>query len=113
MVRNSCQYASVSLPMTNYDPPYKTLFFACYSTVAAIVATEAGLLDNPDSYVAEQSHQAFVDDYKSYLADSEEHPWCGTGRMDNVQVGFLVDDGKGGHHFITEDAYEKLLAERL
>lgn len=89
--------------MTNYNPPYKTLFFLCYSAVVAIVATEAGLLDNPDSNVARQSHQALLDDYESYLADNEEHPWCGTGRMADVQVGFLVDDGKGGHHFITED----------
>jgi len=99
--------------MINFNPPYKTLFVLCYSAVAATVATEAVLLDNPDSYVAEQSHQAFADDYKSYLADNEEHPWCGTGRMDDVQVGFLVDDGKGGHRFITEDEYEKLIAEGL
>jgi hypothetical protein len=97
--------------VTKYSPPYKTLFFLCYSAVAATVATEAGLLSNPDSYVARQSHEAFVDDYESYLADNEEHPWCGTGRMDDVQVGFLVDDGKGGHQFITEDEYKELIAE--
>ena len=98
---------------TEYDSSCKTLFFLCYSALVATVATKAGLLDNPDFYVARQSHQAFVDDYESYLADNEEHPWCGTGRMDDVQVGFLVDDGKGGHHFITEDEYEKLTAEGL
>ena len=38
--------------MINYNPPYKTLFFLCYSAVAATVAAEAGLLDNPDSSVA-------------------------------------------------------------
>ena len=65
--------------MINYNPPYKTLFFLCYSAVAATVAAEAGLLDNPDSSVERQSHQAFVDDYETYLADNEEHPWCGTG----------------------------------
>jgi len=89
--------------LNNCDPPYKTLFALCYSAVAATVATEARLLDNPDSYVARQSHQAFVDDYESYLADNEVHPWCGTGRLDGNQVGFLVNDGKGGHKFITED----------
>ena len=99
--------------MSKYSPPYKTLFALCYSAVAATVATEAGLLGNPDSSVVRQSHQAFVDDYESYLADNEEHPWCGTGRMDDAQVGFLVDDGKGGHHFISEDEYEKLIAEGL
>lgn len=99
--------------MSKYSPPYKTLVFLCYSAVTATVAIEAGLLDNLDSYVARQSHQALVDDYQSYLADNEEHTWCGTGRMDDVQVGFLVDDEKGGHHFITEDEYEKLMAERL
>ena len=97
---------------TNCDPPYKTLFLLCCSVVAT-VASEAGLLDNPDSYVAEQSHKAFVDDYESYLEDNEGHPWCGTGRLDEYQVGFLVDDGKGGHHFITEDEYNKLIAEGL
>ena len=99
--------------MANYDPPYKTLFFVCYSTVAAIVATEAGLLDNPDSYLARQSHKAFVDDYESYLADNEEHPWCGTGRMDDTQVGYLVPDGDGGVDFITEEEYELLTAKKL
>ena len=99
--------------MNNYNPSYKTLFALCYSAVAATVATEAGLLGNPDSSVVRQSHQAFVDDYESYLADNEEHPWCGTGRMDDAQVGFLVDDGKGGHHFIIEDEYEKLMADGL
>ena len=97
----------------NYNPPYKTLFFLCYSAVVATVAAEAGLLDNPDSSVARQSHQAFVDDYETYLADNEEHPWCGTGRMDDTQVGFLVNDGDGGHYFITADEYEKLIAEGL
>jgi hypothetical protein len=29
--------------------------------------------------------------------------------MDDVQVGFLVDDGKRGHFFISEDEYEKLI----
>ena len=89
--------------MTKYSPPYKTLFVLCYSAVAATVATEAGLLDNPDSYALRQSHQAFVDDYESYLADNEEHPWCGAGRMDDAQVGFLVDDEKGGVRFVNED----------
>ena len=99
--------------MTAYNPPYKTLFVLCYSAVAATVATEAGLLDNSDSYLARQSHKAFVDDYESYLADNEEHPWCGTGRMDDAEVGYLVPDGDGGVDFITEEEYEKLLAEGL
>ena len=93
---------------TNYGPPYKTLFVLCYSAVAATVATEAGLLDNPDSNVARQSHQALVDDYESYLADNEKHPWCGTGRMDDAEVVYLVPDGDGGVDFITEEEYENL-----
>jgi hypothetical protein len=64
-------------------------------------------------FIAGQSDQAFIDNYESYLADNEVHPWCGTGRLDGNQVGFLVNDGKGGHKFITEDEYEKLIAERL
>ena len=44
----------------NYDPPYKTLFFVCYLTVAAIVATEAGLLGDSDAYVVNQSYDAFA-----------------------------------------------------
>ena len=102
----------IATPLTNYDPPYKTLFFLCYSTVAAIVATEAGLLSNPDSYVARQSHEAFVDDYESYLADKEKHPWCGTGRMDDVEIGFSIPDGSGGVRFIIEAEYQGMEATR-
>ena len=80
----------------NYDPPYKTLFFVCYSTVAAIVATEAGLLGNPDTHLAELSHQEFIEDFERYLASNEEHPWCGTGRLEETEVGYLVPDGAGG-----------------
>jgi hypothetical protein len=72
--------------MNTYDPPYKTLFFVCYSTLAAIVSTEAGLLSKHDAHLAEQSHQAFVDDYESYLADNEVHPWCGTGRLEDALI---------------------------
>ena len=72
--------------MANYDPPYKTLFFVCYSTVAASVATEAGLLGEPDAYLVEQSHQGFVEEFERYLASNEEHPWCGFGRMDDVEI---------------------------
>ena len=79
--------------MTNYDPPYKTLFFVCYSTVAAIVATEAELLGNANAYEAELSHQEFVEEFGEYLASNEKHPWCGTGRMDDAEVGYLVTDG--------------------
>jgi hypothetical protein len=94
---------------TNYDPPYKTLFVACYSTVAAIVATEAGLLGITVTYLAEQSHQGFVEEFKGYLASNEEHPWCGFGRMDDVEVGFSIPNGSGGVRFINEEQHEKLL----
>ena len=93
----------------NYDPPYKTLFFVCYSTVAAIVATEAGLLGNSDSYVANQSYEAFGEEW--HLVNEEEHPWCGFGRMDDVEVGYLVPNGDDEVRFINEVEYEKLMAE--
>ena len=102
----------VSLLVTNYDPPYKTLFFVCYSTVAAIVATEAGLLGSSDSYAANQSYYAFADDYDSYLKNNKEHPWCGTGRMDHADVGYLAPDGDGGVRFDTERQYVLLKPER-
>ena len=92
--------------MNTYDPPYKTLFFVCYSTVAAIVATEAGLLDNSDSYAANQSYDAFGTEWD--LEKEEEHPWCGFGRIDDVEVGYLVPDVDGGVRFINEEAYENL-----
>ena len=79
---------------TNYDPPYKTLFFVCYSTVAAIVATEVDLSGNSDSYAANQSYEAFGDEW--HLVIEEEHPWCGFGRMDDLEVGYIVPDGAGG-----------------
>ena len=82
--------------MTNYDPPYKTLFFVCYSIVAAIVATDAGLLGNSDADTAELSHQEFLEEFERYLASNEEHPWCGTGRLKETEVGYLVRDGDGG-----------------
>ena len=99
--------------MTNYAPPYKTLFFVCYSTVAAIVATEAGLLGDSDFYAVEQSHQELVEEYERYLADHVEHLWCGTGRMDDVEVGFSVPNGSGGVRFISKEEYEKLITARL
>ena len=99
--------------MTNYDPPYKALFLVCYSTVAAIVANEAGLLGNSDFYLAEQSHQEFVEEFDRYLADNEDHPWCGFGRMDDVEVGYLVPNGDDGVRFVNEAEYEKLVAEGL
>ena len=99
--------------MTNYDPPYKTLFFVCYSTVAAIVATEAGLLGNSDSYAANQSYDAFAFGDEWNLVNEEEHPWCGFGRMDDVEVGYLVPDGDDGDRLINEEEYEKLVGERL
>ena len=64
--------------MTNYDPPYKTMFFLCYSTVTAIVATEAGLLAKSDSYISNQSPDAFVFGHEWYLVNEKQHPWCGT-----------------------------------
>ena len=76
--------------MTSFDPPYKTLFFVCFSTVAAIVANKAGLLGSSDSYAANQSYEAFGDEW--HLVKEEEHPWCGFGRMDEVKVGYLVPD---------------------
>ena len=91
--------------MNNYDPPYRTLFFVCYSTVAAIVANEAGLLGNSDFYLAEQSHQAFVEEFERYLADNKDHPWCGTGRMDDAEVEYLIPEGDGGVRFDTERQY--------
>lgn len=97
--------------MANYDPSYKTMFFVCYSTVAAIIATEAGLLDNSDSYVADQSYDAFGDEW--VLVKEEGHPWCGFGRMDDVEIGYLVPDGDNGFRFINEMEYEKLVAEGL
>ena len=78
----------------NYDPPYTTLFFVCYSTLTAIVATEAGLIDNSDSYAANQSYDAFGDEW--VVIKEEGHPWCGFGRMDDVEVGYLVPDGDNG-----------------
>ena len=68
----------------SYDPPYKTLFLVCYSAVAAIVVTEAGLLGDSDSYVANQSYEAFGEEW--HLVNEEEHPWCGTGRLENVET---------------------------
>ena len=97
--------------MSIYDPPYKTLFFVCFSTIAAIVATEAGLLSDSDSYAANQSYDAFGAEW--HLVNEEEHPWCGFGRMDDVEVGYLVPDGDGGVRFINEEEYEKLVAEGL
>jgi hypothetical protein len=73
--------------MTNDAPQYKTLLFVCYSSVAAFVATEAGLLGNPDTHLAELSHQEFIEDFERYLASNEEHPWCGTGRLEETEVG--------------------------
>ena len=97
--------------MANYDPPYKTLFFVCYSTVAAIAATEAGLLDNSDSYAANQSYDAFVFGDEWQLVNEEEHPWCGFGRMDNAEVGYLAPDGDHGVRFINQGEYETLMAD--
>ena len=82
--------------MTNDAPPHKTLFFVCYSTITAIVATEAGLLGNPDAYLAELSHQEFVEELERNLASNEEHPWCGTGHLEETEVGYLATEGGGG-----------------
>lgn len=92
-----------------------TNYFALMATALVGTYLWANIFTNPNVYssVASQSHQAFVDDYETYLADNEKHPWCGTGRLDEYEVGFLVDDGKGGHHFITEGEYEKLIAKGL
>ena len=84
---------TVSLQMANYDPPYKTLFLVCCSTVAAIIANQADLLGNPDAHLAELSHQELIEDFERYLASDEDHPWCGTGRLENTQVDYLVIDG--------------------
>ena len=70
--------------MANYYPPHKTLFFICYSTLATIFATEAGLLGDSDSYVANQSYEAFGEEWP--LVNEEEHPWGGFGRMDDLEV---------------------------
>lgn len=99
--------------MITCDPAYKALFVLCFSVAAATVSNKAGLQGTPYSNIERQSHQVFLDDYQSYLADNEEHPWCGTGRIDEYQVDFLVNDGKGGVDFITEDEYKKLIAEGL
>jgi hypothetical protein len=74
--------------MANYDPPYKTVFFVCYLTVAAIVASEAGSLGNSESYAANQPYDAFGDEW--YLVNEEEHPWCGTLLRANEKIGTLV-----------------------
>ena len=81
---------SVTLKMTNYDPPYKTMFFLCYSTVAAIVATEAGLLAKSDSYIPNHSPDAFVFGHEWYLVKEKQHPWCGTFLEGEWEVGSLV-----------------------
>ena len=86
---------TVSLQMANYDPPHKTLFFVCCSTVAALIANQADLLGNPDAHLAELSHQELIEDFERYLASNEDHPWCGTGRLEDTQVGYLVIDGAG------------------
>ena len=99
--------------MTNYAPPCKTLLFVCYSTVAAIVATEAGLLGDSDSYAANQSYDAFAFGEEWHLVNEEEHPWCGFGRMDDAEVGYLVPNGDDGVRFVNEAEYEKLVAEGL
>ena len=94
--------------MTKYDPPFKALFFVCYSTVAAIVATEAGLVGNPDSYAANQSYDAFLFGHEWNLVNEEEHLWCGFGRMDDAEVGYLVPDRDNGVRFINEEEHENL-----
>ena len=99
--------------MTNYDPPYETLFFVCYSAVAATVATEAGLLSRSDSYAANQSYDAVAFGQEWQLLTEEEHPWCGFGRMDNVELGYMVPDGDDGIRLINEDEYQKLIAAGL
>ena len=89
--------------MNTYDPPYKTLVFVCYSTVAAIVATEAGLLRNSDSYAENQSYDAFVFGDEWHLVIEEEHPWCGFGRMDDIEVGYLAAEADDGAWFTNEE----------
>lgn len=99
--------------MANYDPPYKTLFFVGYSTVAAILATQAGLLGEPDAYLAENSHQELVEEFERYLASNEEHPWCGFGRIDGADVIYITPDGDGDVRLISEEEYEVQITERL
>ena len=94
--------------VTTYDPPYKTMFFVCYSTVAAIVATEAGLSGDSDSHLENQPYDGFAFGHQWYLVEEREHPWCGFGRMDNAEVGYLAPDGS----FITEEEYQAMVAER-
>ena len=98
--------------MANCDPPYKTLFFVCYSTIAAIVATEAGLLDNSDSHTANQSRDAFSDEYDTYLENNKLHPWCGW-LEDEWEVGYLIPDGDRDVRFIGKEKYEGLKTARL
>ena len=50
---------------------------------------------------------------RRHLVNEEEHPWCGFGRMDDAEVGYLVPDGDSGVRFINEEEYEKLIAARL
>ena len=97
--------------MTSFDPPYKTLFFVCFSTLAAIVANQAGLLGSPDTDLAKLSHQEFIEEFERYLASNEEHPSCGTGRLEDIEVGYLVTDGEGGVILMTEEEYESLMYE--
>ena len=75
--------------------PYNVLLFVCYSTVAVIAATEAGLWDKANAYRAEQPHQEFVKDFERYLESNEDHPWCGTGRLEDTEVGYLVAEVGG------------------
>ena len=99
--------------MANYDPPYNTMFFVCCSAVIAIVATEAGMLGEPDAYLTGLSHQEFAEELERYLASNEEHPWCGTGRLEETEVGYLAPDGDDGVRFIDAEEYEKLAPEGL
>lgn len=92
--------------MKSYDPPYKTMFFVCYSTVAAIVATEAGLLGDSDSLLSDKSHDKFVLDNGRFLAETHVHPWCGTFDLGEAETSWLqtkapsreVQETKGHRH---------------
>lgn len=99
--------------MSTYDPPYKSLFLVCYSTVAAIVTTETSLLVNSDFFAANQSFGSF-DGYDNYLEDNKLHPWCGTERLYDGEYGYLVPDGDAGvQNNETLKEHQRLNSQRL
>ena len=76
--------------MSNDDPPYKAMFFLCYSTVASIAATEGGLVPKSDSLIPNLSPNALVFEHERYVVSEKRHPWCGTFLEGEWEVGSLV-----------------------